>query len=422
MADLILKHIAQLVTCASGGQPKRGKQMRDLSIIEDGMVVIEGEQIAAVGTTEALSAEYAAHHTLDLRGKTVIPGLVDCHTHLPYAGNRYDEFELRIAGRSYMDILAAGGGIHSTVRATRAASLDHLLTQSLARLTAMMHLGTTTIEGKTGYGLSAEHECKQLHALLAAHQRHVTTVVPTYLGAHATPAEYSSAERYLDHVLSESLPQAQALYAASACNMPFFVDMFVETGVFSVKDMVRYFNYAQAHNLPFKAHVDQFESLGAVPIAVEMGAVSLDHLEVTSEADLAIIAHSDTVGVMLPAVNFNLGISRYGNARYLIDHDGILALSTDYNPGSSPTMNLPLVMALACRYQKLVPAEALNGCTINAAYALRLAERVGSIEVGKQADLVVLNTDDYRSMIVEFGRNFVEQVYIKGQLVWTTSS
>lgn len=421
MADVILKHISQLVTCASAGKPKRGAQMLDVGIIEDGMVVITAGEIVAVGSTDALSGEYAAETEIDLRGKTVIPGLVDCHTHLPYAGNRYDEFAMRLAGKSYMDILKAGGGIHSTVRATRAASLDDLVIQSRSRLDAMLRLGTTTVECKTGYGLSAEGESKQLQAILTANEQHPATLVPTYL-AHTPSPEYDNSASYTEYVLGESLPHAYDLYAAASCDTPFSVDMFVEEGVFSVEDMVRYFEYAQTQGIPFKVHVDQFESLGAVPIAVEMGAISVDHLEVTSAADLEIIAQSDTVGVMLPTVNFNLGIMQYGNARHLIDHDGILALSTDYNPGSSPTVSLPFVMALACRYQHLMPAEALNACTVNAAHALQLGERLGSIEVGKQADLVVLGSDDYRSMIVEFGRNFVEQVFIKGFLTWTTSS
>jgi imidazolonepropionase len=229
---------------------------------------------------------------------------------------------------------------------------------------------------------------------------------------------------HLASVYSGSMPQVKALHEAGNLDRTshLFADIFVEKGVFSVEDMIAYFEQAQAHGLELKAHLDQFESMGAVPVAVDMGAVSVDHLEVTPPHELDILAQSETVGVMLPAVNFNLGLKTFGDARHLIDRDGVLALASDYNPGSSPTLSLPLVMAIACRYQKLLPAESLNACTINAAAALKQQHQVGSIEVGKRADLVVLSSPDYRSMIVEFGRNFVEQVYIKGTAIWNTSS
>lgn len=423
--DLILKNASQLVTCANDSQPKRGNQMRDVGIIQRGAVAIDKGSIVAVDTTESITSDYSAKTTVDVSGKAVIPGLVDCHTHVPYAGNRYDEFEMRIQGKSYMEIMNAGGGILSTVRATRSASLDDLIALSQARLLDMLKLGTTTVEMKTGYGLSVEAEIKQLKAILALAESQPMTLVPTYLGAHTKPPEYDTPAEYLDSIFAGSLADVHITYYNSYCNthdIPMFVDIFVEDGVFSVEDMIIYFEVTTLLGLPLKAHLDQFENLGAVPIAVEMGAVSVDHLEVTPPHELEILAQSDTIGVMLPAVNFNLGVTEFGNARHLIDADGILALSTDYNPGSSPTISLPLVMTIACRYQKLLPAEALNACTINAASALQLENKVGSIEVGKQADFVILNTDDYRSMIVEFGRNFVEQVYIKGEQVWTTSS
>jgi imidazolonepropionase len=423
--DLILQNASQLVTCANDSQAKRGSQMRDVSIIEKGAIAIDKEVIVAVDTTESITSNFSAETTIDVSGKAIIPGLVDCHTHVPYAGNRYDEFEMRIQGQSYMEIMNAGGGILSTVRATRSASLENLITLSQARLFDMLKLGTTTVELKTGYGLSTEAETKQLKTIFALAESQPMTLVPTYLGAHTKPPEYDTSAEYLDSIFADSLPSAQAIYADSYCNkhdIPMFVDIFVEDGVFSIKDMIAYFEVATQQGLPLKSHLDQFENLGAVPIAVDMGAISVDHLEVTPPHELDILAQSETIGVMLPAVNFNLGVTEFGNARHLIDADGILALSTDYNPGSSPTISLPMVMAIACRYQKLLPAEALNACTINAASALKLEHQVGSIEVGKQADFVILNTDDYRSMIVQFGRNFVEQVYIKGEQVWTTSS
>ena len=425
LVDLILKNASQLVTCASNNQAKRGHQMRDVGIVENGALAVDQGVIVAVGDTASLTAEYSAETTVDVGGKTILPGLVDCHTHVPYAGNRYDEFEMRIQGKSYMEIMNAGGGIISTVRATRSTTLDELIALTQSRLNDMMKLGTTTVELKTGYGLSTTAESKQMQTILTVDRTHPMTLVPTFLGAHTNPPEWDTTTAYLQSVMNESLPSVQAIYANSDCaqnNIPMFVDIYVEEGVFTVENMITYFEYAIEQNLPCKAHLDQFEHLGGVPLAVQMGAISVDHLEVTPPNELDVIAKSDTVGVMLPTVNFNLGVKEFGNARHLIDADGILALSTDYNPGSSPTISVPLVMAIACRYQKLLPAEALNACTINAAVALKLEDRIGSLEVGKQADMVILNTHDYRGMIVEFGRNIVEQVYIKGAQVWTTLS
>ena len=418
--DLILKNASQIVTCANNSQPKRGVQMRDAGIIHNGTMVIDKGEILAVGETATLLSDYASDNVVDVSGRCIIPGLVDCHTHVPYAGNRYDEFEMRVQGKSYMDIMNAGGGILSTVRATRSASLEQLIALAQSRLTNMLRLGTTTAELKTGYGLSAEAEVRQMQAILAVADSQPMTIVPTFLGAHTKAPEFDSLEDYLDSVFAESLPAVEALTREKEMSM--FVDIFVEDGVFTVEHMKRYFEVAQERGLPLKAHLDQFVHLGAVPLAVEMGAVSVDHLEVTPQADLEVLARSNTVGVMLPTVNFNLGICQFGNARHLIDSQGILALATDYNPGSSPTISLPLVMAIACRFQKLLPAEALNACTINAATALNLQAKVGSLESGKRADFLILSTEDYRAMIVEFGRNFVEEVYIKGKRLWKTSS
>lgn len=420
--DLILAHATQLVTCACHNQPKRGAQMRELGLISDGALVVHDGRIVAVGKTGDLLGAYHAEQVVDLSGRVVLPGLVDCHTHVPHAGHRYDEFELRLQGKSYLDILKAGGGILNTVRATRSASATELMKQARKRLSTMLRWGTTTAELKSGYGLSTEAESKQLQAVFALD--HAMTLIPTFLGAHAKPEEFASASDYLAYVLADSLPSVHALYQASDLpqqGIPMFVDIFVEEGTFTLEHMVAYFEQARQLGLPRKAHLDQFHHGGAVPVAVEMGATSVDHLEVTPPSDLDILARSETVGVMLPTVNLHLGNLHFANARHLVDADGILALATDYNPGSSPVLSLPFVMALACRVQRLIPSEALNACTVNAAHALGVLDRVGSLEVGKQADVVVLQTDDYRSLVVEMGNSLVEQVYLKGKPQWSAS-
>jgi imidazolonepropionase len=423
MSSTIIHSARQLVTCAGGG-PKRGAAMRDVGIIEDGAVVIEGEQMVAVGSTADILARYTADRQIDASGKVVCPGFVDAHTHAVYAGNRIDEFEMRIQGASYMAIMAAGGGIASTMRATRAASLDELVAQSLERLGTMLWLGTTTVEIKTGYGLDAETELKMLRVIEQLAQSHPVDIVPTFLGAHAIPPEYRDApDAYVDRVIHEMLPAAArwyqdsflpALAKAGRGDAPFYADVFCEGGVFSVEQSERIWAAARAYGMGIKAHVDEFKSLRGVTAAVRAGAVSVDHLDVTPSAEIGILAASDTIGVILPAVNFNLGSTHYADARALLDAGVALALATDLNPGSAPCPSMPLVMAIACRYQKLLPAEALNASTINAAYAIGMGERVGSIEAGKQADLLILNAPDYRCLMAQFGENPVEQVMKRG--------
>ena len=420
--DLLIQHAAQLVTCASS-VPKRGAAMRDVGLIADGAVAINDGRIIAVGTTENISASYQSDNTVDASGKVVCPAFVDPHTHLVYAGNRLNEFEMRIQGKTYMEIMAAGGGIASTMRETRAASFDDLFAQSKARLDTMLRLGTTTAEIKTGYGLDTPSEVKMFNVIDALAQQHPMTIVPTFLGAHAIPPEFKDSADYLTRgVIRNMLPAIQRAYLPSYVStvefFPLFIDIFCEEGVFNLEDSYNFLEIGQnVHGMPVKAHVDEFVNLGGVKMAVDMKAVSVDHLDVTPDDELEYLAKSETVGVMLPAVNFNLGSSHYGNARKLIDSGGIFALATDLNPGSAPCYSMPMVMAIACRYQKLLPSEAMNASTINAAHAIRLANRVGSIEVGKQADILIINTDDYRDIAYQFGVNLVTSVFKQGQRV-----
>lgn len=414
--DLLLTNIGQLVTCASEGVPKRGLFMRDAGILSNVAVAIEDGRIVAMGPSVEVEREYRADWVIECQDSAVVPGFVDCHTHTVFAGDRLNEFEMRIGGATYMDIMAAGGGIRRTMRATREASRDDLFMKARQRVRTMREWGTTTVEIKSGYGLDVETELKMLDVIALTQG---LTIVGTFLGAHAVPPEFSDAEAYTDYVIGEMIP---AIFEPvdrpdfPTRVIPKYIDVFCEKGAFDLDQSRRILEAGKARGMKVKAHVDEFVNLGGVPMAVELGAVSVDHLDVTPEGDLDLLAASNTVGVMLPAVNFNLGSFHYGNARHLIDVGGVLALATDYNPGSAPTMSLPMVMAIACRYQKLTPAEALNACTINAAHALELGDKVGSIEVGKQADIVILNTDDYRAVAYEFGTNPVEQVIVKGKL------
>lgn len=419
--DLLIHSAAAVVTCASPGGPKRGAALRDVGLIADGALAIHQGRIVAVGPSDDLRRAYRADQELDAAGRAVCPGFVDPHTHLVYAGDRADEFEQRIGGATYEEIMAAGGGIVSTMRATRAASVEQLAVESRARLAQMLALGTTTAEVKSGYGLELAAELRQLAAIAALDAAQPIDLVPTFLAAHAIPPEYAGrADAYIDLVISEMLPAALAWYRGShfaAAGVPFFVDVFCERGAFDLAQSRRVLEAARALGLPLKAHVDEFSALGGLELALELGAVSVDHLDVTGTAGIALLAQSPTIGVVIPAVTFNLGGSHFADARAIIDAGAALALTTDINPGSAPCPSLPLVMAIACRYQRLLPAEALNAATLNAAHAVGLGERIGSLEPGKQADVLILEAADYRHLAYEFGGNPVAQVIKRGSIV-----
>jgi imidazolonepropionase len=419
--DVLILHAHQLVTCASPNGPKRGRAMANVGLISDGAVALAEEDIVAVGPSEQLQADYTGRETVDASGKVVCPGLVDPHTHLVYAGDRVAEFEMRLQGATYMQIMQAGGGIVSTTQATRGATVEQLVAASQPRLDAMLALGTTTAEVKTGYGLDTDSELKMLEAIAALDAVHPVDLVPTFLGAHAVPPEYAGqTDAYVDLVVNDMLPRVSEWYHRSDFaehQVPLFCDVFCEARVFDRSQSQRMLQAGLSHMLLPKIHADEFENLGGVTLAVELGAVSVDHLDVTPGAEVELLATSSTVGVALPAVNFNLGSTHFADARTMIDAGVAMALATDINPGSAPCPSLPLVMAIACRYQRLLPAESLNACTINAAHAIGLGERIGSIEVGKQADMLILDASDYRHLAYQFGGNLIEQIIKRGQVL-----
>ncbi len=420
-ADLIIGNAGQLVTCSSSGGPKRGDSMRNVGIIENGAAAImEGKFIEVGGTAEILR-KFEATETIDAEGRVVCPGFVDPHTHIVFAGDRLNEFELKIQGADYLEILANGGGIISTVRQTRGAPLEALVAQSRERLDKMLECGTTTVEIKTGYGLDTATEMKMLDAIAELDRTHAMDVVPTFLAAHAIPPEYKDhPDEYVDLICDKMLPEVRDWYKLSEFfeKTPLFIDVFCENGAFTLEQTKRLFAAAvDMKCFGLKAHVDEFTNLGGSRLAIEMGATTIDHLDAISNDEIKQLARSQTIGIVTPTVNFNFGSSHFADARKLLDAGCALALSTDYNPGSAPCPSQPMAMAIACRYQKLLPSEALNAATVNAAYAIGLGDMVGSIEAGKRADMLILDCDDYRLLSGEFGGNLVRSVFKAGVLV-----
>lgn len=416
-ADLIVSNASEVVTCASATDAKKGAQMLDTGRLENASVAITDGCFAGVGSAAAIDREFTSDNVIDAKGKSVIPGLVESHTHIVYAGNRVGEFELRIKGADYLEILEAGGGILSTVEKTRAASEEELFAQSKKRLDRLMSGGVTTCEIKTGYGLDLKSELKMLRVILDLNRKHACDVVPTFLPAHAIPPEWKGKEDEFTDLICEDMISAAAKILSSEGEGPFFIDVFCEKGAFSLEQSRKVILAAKNVGFAVKAHVDEFTNLGCARFAIENGAVSIDHLDATSDEEVDLLAQSQTIGIVTPTVNFNFGSTEFADARKMIDRGCAIAVSTDYNPGSAPCPSIQTAMAIACRYQKLLPAEALNAVTINAAAALGRQTTHGSIEPGKQADLLILETPDYREMAYEFGWNFAECVIKNGKVL-----
>lgn len=421
-ADLLLRNIGQLVTLAGPAGPRRGAALRELNLISSGAVAVLDGRILSAGADREVTAAVHARRTLDAGGRVVIPGFVDPHTHVPWAGERAAEFEMRVGGASYMQIMAAGGGIARTMGDTRRATLESLVQETRARLDRMLAHGTTTAEAKTGYGLATSGELKQLEAIAELQRWQPVDLVPTFLGAHAVPPEYRDLpEAYVELLVREMLPVIRSRWGQLRRQFdpgwPIFCDVFCEEGAFDLGQSRRILEAARDQGFGLKMHVDEFAPLGGTPLAVELGAVSVDHLVSTPPEHLTLLAGSKTIGVALPGTPFGLAQHDYTPARELIDQGGALALATDLNPGTCWCENMQFIVALACRAMRLLPAEALAAATINAAYAVGLGDRVGSLEPGKLADLLVLDTDDYRALGYRFGTNLVRTVIKRGKVV-----
>ena len=413
----MLIHSASQVLTFSGGL-RRGAAMRDPGILSNGAVLVRDGIIIEVGDSEDLLRRFPNEEKLNTAGRAVIPGLIDPHTHLVWAGERAAEFEMRLEGKTYTQIMAAGGGINATVRATRQAEPGALRDQTRARADGMFRYGTTTAEAKTGYGLELQAELSQMEVLMQLDQEGPLEISPTFMPAHAVPPEYSGREdEYTRLVGEEMLPAMKTWWQQRYPSLPLpFVDVFCETGAFNLAQTERILVSASALGFGLKAHVDEFENLGGATLAARLGAVSIEHAVKTSPDEIARLAASDTVVVSLPCTPFGLAQPQYTPARELLTAGGLLAIATDLNPGTAWCESMQFTIALACRYLKLTPAEALAAATINAAAAIRRQDSIGSIEPGKQADLLILSVDDYRHLGYRFGGNLVQTVIKKGRV------
>ncbi len=395
----LVVNASQMVTCAGPARPRTGPELRELGIIPDGAMLVRNGVIAAVGTREEIARLHPADlPAIDAGGRVVMPGFVDAHTHLIFAGNRADEFEQRCAGATYQEIAAAGGGIRSTVRKTRAADDQDLQRAGMRYATWFLRGGTTTVEAKSGYGLSLEHELKILQAIRAVETHSPLRCVPTFLGAHDTPQEYAGrSEEYAEYVIHEMLP------AVSASGLARFCDVFCEPMAFPVPIARRILVAAREHGLGLRLHADQFECSGAALLAAELHTATADHLEHVDPAGIRALAASGVQPVLLPGSVYAIGSARYAPARAMIHAGLAVVLATDFNPGSSPTTSMSMVLSLACTQMKMTPAESILASTVNAAYSLGLGSSIGSLEPGKVADFVVQDAEDYREIPYFFG-------------------
>ena len=416
--ELLIIHASQLVTLAGPARARIGPELRELAIVEDGAVLVRDGQIAAVGTTPEIEAQASPDaERIDTTGSVVMPGFVDAHTHPVFAGSREGEYEMRAEGLTYQEIAARGGGIRSTVRKTREASEEELFEMALPRVRWLLEHGTTTVEAKSGYGLTVEDELKILRVIRRLNDATPLRLVPTFLGAHEIPDEYRSSsigatrEDYVRLVTDEMLLRVAAEGLAS------YADVFCESHVFTVDESRRVLERASELGLGLRVHADQLSLSGGARLAAELGAETADHLEWVDADGMRALAEAGTIGVLLPGAVFNLGLTRYAPARAMIEAGVAVALATDFNPGSSPTPSMQIVLSIACTQMRMTPAEAITASTINPAYSLGLGSEVGSLETGKQADVVIFDCKDYRQIPYFYGINHAAVVIKTGRVV-----
>jgi imidazolonepropionase len=409
LKSVAVLHASQLVTLAGPKHPRVGAEMSELAIIPDGGMLIRDGKIDIVGASDEIEKE--ADEVIDAGGRVVLPGFVDAHTHLVFAGNRLEDFERRARGETYEQIAKAGGGIWSTVGKTRAAGDVDLAAQAKRHAQWFLQCGTTTVEAKSGYGLTLDDELKILRVIQRLNGEFSLECVPTFLGAHAIPRE-QSAEQYVDLVIEEMLPRVAAEKLAEYC------DVFCERGYFDIEQSRRILVAAKKHGLKLRGHVDQLSNFGGAKLMAELGATTADHLEKTDEAGIAALKSANVQPVLLPGSVYALGSTSYPSARAMIEAGLAVVLATDFNPGSSPTPSMPMILSLACTQMKMTPAECLTAATINAAHSLGRADKIGSLERGKLADFSIFDCEDYRELMYWFGFPLANAVFVRGERVY----
>ena len=411
--SIAVLHAAELVTLAGPKRPRVGPEMRELGLVKDGGMLVEDGRVVSAGPSSEIEKRMpAGAKVIDASGRVVLPGFVDAHTHPVFAGDRVDEFEMRAQGATYEEIAASGGGIRSTVRRTRAASEEELLAQAKKRAAWFLKGGTTTVEAKSGYGLTMDDELKMLRVIRRLNSETPLEFVPTFLGAHAIPDEFRAApEQYVALVIHKMLPRVVEEQLAESC------DVFCERGYFDITESERILRAAQEYGLRLRMHVDQLTNSGGAFLAARLRAATADHLELVNAAEIAALAEAGVQPVLLPGSVYSLGKTRYPPAREMIEAGLAIVLATDFNPGSSPTPSMPMVLSLAATQMKMTPAEGLTAATINAAYSLNRGDRIGSLEIGKLANFALYDCEDYREIAYYFGVSQTHSVYVRGAQV-----
>ena len=410
MKSLAVLHASQLVTLGGPNRPRVGTEMCELAIIRDGGMLISDGKIRSVGPSDQIEKNASKAEIIDAEGRIVLPGFVDAHTHLVFAGNRLDDFERRARGESYEQIAKAGGGIWSTVEKTRAASDADLLKHAKMHADWFLKCGTTTVEAKSGYGLTLEDELKILRVIRQLNEELPLEIVPTFLGAHAVPREMD-ADEYIKLVIEEMLPRIASEKLAEFC------DVFCERGYFDIEQSRKILGAAKKLGFKLRGHVDQLSNSGGAKLMAELGASTADHLEKADKQGIAAMKSANVQPVLLPGSVYALGSSDYPRAREIIEAGLAVVIATDFNPGSSPTPSMPMILSLACTQMKMSPAETITASTINAAYSLNRGDRIGSLEQGKLANFSIFDAEDYRELAYWFGIPQTHSVYIRGKCV-----
>ena len=410
MKSVAVLHASQLVTLAGPYRPRVSAEMSDLAIIRDGGMLIRDGKIDIVGSSEEIEKNAGESDIIDAAGRVVLPGFVDAHTHPVFAGDRLDDFERRAKGETYEQIAAAGGGIWSTVEKTRAANKANLFEQSKKHANWFLKCGTTNVEAKSGYGLTVEDELKILRVIRRLNEETPIEFVPTFLGAHAVPRERQQSN-YVDLVIKEMLPRVASEKLAEFC------DIFCERGYFDIEQSRKILTAAKEHGLKLRMHVDQLSNSGGAKLAAELKATTADHLEKTDERGIAAMKSANVQPVLLPGSVYALGSTGYPRTREMIDAGLAVVLATDFNPGSSPTPSIPMILSLALTKMKMTCAEAISAVTINAAYSLGRGDKIGSLEAGKLANFSIFDCQDYRELAYWFGFSQTHSVYVRGESV-----